>query len=696
MDRSKTTRRQFLKQAGAGAAALAAGSESLISAMQNRRSIKTDRPNILFICTDYQSGEDGPSLGASFLDMPTLDRLCRNGVLFSRHYSTAPVCQPARCTWLTGQYPHTHGMWGNYEQWIPEDSPVLMKELGKIGYYTVGIGKMHFKPWNRIVGFHRRILADRKANLESDKEYRDDYAGFLARYGLNRWDYLKLQYESNPPHVYDWPFPPECHIDYYVGSQAVKLIESGELDDKYPWFMWVSFNGPHNPWDPPAEFSKPYLEMDLPSPRTYPGELEAKPTANTRARYGYTKEVADYIDRHPDRAAGYIKRIRAGHYGNLTFIDRQLEKILHALEKKNALDDTIIIFTSDHGALLGDHGSFHKGLIYERSARVPFVVHCPVRFKARRTPALTGHVDLMPTILSLAGAPIPHKVEGKDISPILSNKQRSIQDRLMIEISHNVGIIQDRWKMFVYSNGEGELYDLENDPDERRNLYLDPAHAGIKRDLRSQLIAFRVENAPRFEADPPIFPEQKKQYRFRQGDVLRQGEAPFPPAQGGKSVRIQAAIDPLNGRLPEGAFFVCEEKIPAWPDRPPQNGYALYVKDGRPAIGVRLWDEDFVFSSAYKLPSDNVLVEGILRQDGRVILNVNGKAVARGKVSGSLPERPGRREVLAPSIRVGVGHKGGKPIGDYDPETDFEGTICEILLEIEGESRPGIPDGSFV
>jgi arylsulfatase A-like enzyme len=574
-------------------------------------------------------------------------------------------------------------MWGNYEQWIPEDSPVLMKELGRHGYHTVGIGKMHFKPWDRIVGFHRRILADRKANLESDKEYRDDYAEFLARHGLNRWDYLKLQYESDPPHVYDWPFPPECHIDHYVGSQAVQVIESGELDDKSPWFLWVSFNGPHNPWDPPVEFSKPYLEMDLPSPRTYPGELEAKPTANTRARYGYTKEVADYIDRHPERAAGYIQRIRAGHYGNLTFIDRQMEKILHALEKKNALEDTIIIFTSDHGSLLGDHGGFHKGLIYERSARVPFVVHCPARFKPRRTPALTGHVDLLPTVLSLAGAPIPREVEGKDISPILTNAQSSIQDRVMIEISHNVGIVQGRWKMFVYADGEGELYDLESDPDELRNLYLDPAHTRIKQELKNRLIDFRAENAPRFETAPPKSPEPKNEFRFRQGDVLRQGAEPFPPVQGGKSVRVQAAFGSVDGRPPDGAFFVCEEEIPTWPDRPAQNGYSLYLRDGRPALGIRLWDEDHVFASAEKLPAGRIVVEGILKQDGWVLLNVNGKTVASGKVSGPLPERPGRREVLAPSIHVGVGHKGGKPIGDYDPEADFKGKIDHAILMIE-------------
>jgi len=282
----------------------------------------SDKPNILFICTDYQSGEDGPSLGSPFLDMPALDRLCKNGVVFERHYSTAPVCMPERYTWITGQYPHTHGKWGNGGGWLKEGTPVLMDELGKHGYYTLGIGKMHFSPWEQMGGFSRRITADRKANIEWDAKHQDDYAKFLAQYGLTRWDYLKLSFESETPHVYDWPFPEACHIDHFVGSQAAQVIENGELDDKGPWFMWVSFNGPHNPWDPPQKYSQPYREMDLPEPRTSPGGLEELPLGHTSGRYGYTKEVADYIDHYPDREAAYVKKLCAAYYGNLTFIDR--------------------------------------------------------------------------------------------------------------------------------------------------------------------------------------------------------------------------------------------------------------------------------------------------------------------------------------------------------------------------------------
>jgi choline-sulfatase len=657
-------------------------SQSLVRDFEKGKG-ESDRPNILFITTDYQSGEDGPSLGSPFLDMPALDRLCKNGVVFNRYYSTAPVCQPARMTWLTGQYPHTHGMWNNNKNHrIPEDSPILMKELDKHGYYTLGIGKMHFNPWDRMAGFHRRIIADRKGNLERDKEYRDDYAQYLEKFGLTRWDYLKLQYESDLPHVYDWPFPPECHIDHYVGTQAQKVIENGELDDDKPWFLWVSFDGPHNPWDPPAEYSKPYMEMDLPKPRTYSGEMNNKPISNTSARYGYTKEVPDYVDRYPEQEKNYIKRIRAGHYGGLTFIDRQVEKILEALEKKNELDDTIIIYSADHGSLLGDHGTFHKGSIYERSVSVPFIVHCPARFRPQQIDALAGHVDLMPTILSLAGATIPSAVEGKDMTPLFSGQKKSIQDHVMIEIGHNIGIIEDSWKMFVYPNGEGELYNIDTDPDELKNLYFNPQYTKIKEELKIHLITFNSENALRFDVDPPKSIVVKNEYHFKQGEIIKQGKEPFPPPQAGKLIHISAFIEPIENKPPVGAFFVCEEMIPAWPSRPPQNGYALYVIDGRLAMGIRLWNKDTLITSPNRLPEGKVLVEGILGKDGEITLKVNNTIVATGKVESCLPVRRGRQEVVAPSIYVGIGHDWGTSIGSYDRKADFQGKISDVILKL--------------
>jgi len=491
--RRDKTRREFIKTVSLGTAGLAgAGLPFMLQCRSGKQGSESSavRPNILFITTDYQAGRDIPD-ESPFLDMPALNRLCLDGVVFKRYFSTAPVCMPARYTLISGRYPHAHGQQDNSDRWLPEGMPTLPELLGRAGYHSVAIGKMHFYPWARSGGFDQRIIADRKGNYEKDAEYQDDYARFLAGHGLSRWDYLKLQEPAEIFGVYDWPFDPALHIDAFVGNQAANLVKKGGL--QAPWFLWVSFNGPHNPWDPPAEYSRPYLEMELPAAKYVPGELLTKPKEQMRLRYNYTRQVVDLIDRNPGHRDRIIHRIRAGHYGGLTFIDGQVARILEALEDGGLLDRTIVIYSSDHGSCLGDHDLIHKGVIYDASARVPFIVRCPERFKPRHTEDFAGHIDFLPTVLSLAGASIPAEIEGKDLTPILLGKTSSGRDHAIIEVRGGTGIVTDRWKMSVYpKDGDGELYDLETDPDEFVNLYGRSEHA----ELQSRLLEFMKSANP--------------------------------------------------------------------------------------------------------------------------------------------------------------------------------------------------------
>ena len=639
------------------------------------------QPNILLITCDYQSGEDGPSLGSPFLDMPGLDRLCRNGVVCERHYSTAPICMPERYSWVSGQYPHTHGQWSNMGgRWLPEGTPILMEELVKAGYYTLGIGKMHFSPWDRMAGFSRRIIADCKANYEGDGRKQDDYARFLEKRGFSRMDYLGIQYDTDPPFVFDSPLPDDCHIDHYVGTQMREVIENGELDGKGPWFSWMSFNGPHNPWDPPKKYSEPYMKMDLPQPRMSPGGMEAKPVADTSARYGYTRGLADHIDRYPDKADWAIKKLRAGHYGNLTLIDRQVEGVLNALEQKGQLDSTIVIWSADHGSNLGDHGRFHKGSLYDRSVRVPFVVHCPDRYKPRRTKALCAGVDLATTLLSLANAPVPETMEGTDMTPLFTGEKDNIKDKVIIELGGNVGIITDRWKLSCHADGERELYDIETDPDDLNNLYSNPACTEIQQDLEQQLSSFNPDVAKRMDVSRPEPLEEKSEYHFEQGAVMKPNARPQPPVVGGKHIRITATISPVDNVQMSGPIIMIEEAIGTWPPEPQMHGCVLYVKDNRLAMGVRHWRDDTTVVAEDELPAGTATVEGILEKDGTVTLAAGGKVVARGKAPGSIPLRPGRKEATLPFVHVGVGHTWGTPIGDCDYSAEFEGELTQVVL----------------
>lgn len=488
MCETKCPRRDFLKTASLGAAALGVFGVSAIG------SPESVRPNILFIQTDYQRGVDGPSLGSPFLKMPTLDRLCAEGAVFSRHISTSPICMPARFSWVTGQYPHTHGQWDNHKRSWPQDSPILMELLKEIGYNTVGVGKMHFYPWDEMYGFDRRIIAEGQGS-----KYPDDYEALLKQHGLDRRKLLEIKGKfglTGAQATYDWPYEEELHIDSYVGNQARNLIERGQL--KGPWFLWVSFPGPHNPWNAPARYSRPYLEMEsLPTGDTFPGELKTKPIDYTRHRYGYGKKVFDIIDANPEKTEEMIRVIRAAHYGNLTLIDEQVGRIIEALEARDELDNTVVIWSSDHGSALGNHNMLHKGTHFDTDVRVPFIVRHPKMVKPGVKKGFTAHVDLLPTLVSLAGGTVPAQVEGKDLTPILKSAGASVADFAVMECTLATSIITDKWKMaFHHFNNEADLYDLEKDPKELHNLADKPQFAQVAEQLRKKLVGWRRQMSP--------------------------------------------------------------------------------------------------------------------------------------------------------------------------------------------------------
>ncbi|MHC4147469.1 MAG: sulfatase family protein [Planctomycetota bacterium] len=497
------TRRDVLKTLGLSVTGLSAPGISGCRISRATSSSKSDKgrkwgkPNILFVTTDYQRGVDGPSLGSPFLRMPALDRLCREGAVFARHYSTSPICMPARYTWITGQYPHTHGQWDNHnthgqwdnhKRWVPDDSPILMQLLKEQGYQTIGVGKMHFHPWDRMAGYDRRIIHEGKHNMAPD-----DYEKFLNAHGHSRRELLKNI--GGGMAVCDWPLDESLHHDVFIGTQARGIIERDELER--PWFLWVSFVGPHNPWDPPARYSRPYKQIRLPLGNTFDGELQTKPIDHTRHRYGYGRPVFDEIDANPEKRNEIIHAIRAGHYGNLTLIDDQLAGILEALEKNGQLGNTVIIYSSDHGSALGNHNLLHKGMHYDPQARVPFVVRYPRLVKPGIRNGFSSHVDLLPTLTSIAGGAAPPNAEGKDLTPMLMDASGSVNDFTVVECTLVTSIITDRWKIgFHHFNGDGDLYDLDKDPHELRNLFDDPEYADVRRMLAAKLVKWRRRLSP--------------------------------------------------------------------------------------------------------------------------------------------------------------------------------------------------------
>jgi len=671
------TRRDFLKTAGVGfgAAGLAASGCTQAGPGPAPQRPPTAgrsprRPNILFICTDYQSGVDGPSLGSPFLDMPALDRLCREGAVFTQHYSTAPICVPARYTWITGRYPHYHGAWDNHGKWVPEGSPILMAQLKRHGYHTVGVGKMHFRPVKRMAGFDRRIIADMKEAGWNN----DDFAKFLKAHGKDVNRIYKKQGPEEIPRVYDYPEPEELHIDHFVGTQAAGVIERGEL--KGPWFLWVSFNGPHSPWDPPAKYSEPYKKMKLPKAVGYEGELKTKPSNHTDSRYIYTRSIVDLIDRQPHRREEILHAIRAAHYGNLTLIDRRVEGILKALEDRGELDSTVIIYSADHGALLGDHNLLHKDLHYERAARVPFVVRCPGLVRPRRLTGLSGHVDLMPTMLSLAGAPIPESLEGKDLTPMLTGQADSVQDAVFIEIRNDTSIVTEKWKMGINpADGLGDLYDRHADPDDLHNLYNDPRYAETREELTARLIKFNPDLARQIAAGPTKRFTERPVHHFVAGEERAFRKETPAPYQAGKAITIEADVEQA-GDTPIDGVLITTVAL--------SHGYSLYVRQGRLEMAVWRWGKQTLVTSPAPLPTGRLKVQALWAKDGAVTLAVNGREVASGKAAGCIPVQPGRPTArIAGYVCVGKAKAWGKPTGGFEKRAPLVGTLHGVTLRLD-------------
>jgi len=460
-------------------------------------SDEPEKPNILFITTDYQAWEDIPA-ESDFLNMPAIEKLSKEGIVMSNHYCVAPICMPSRYTIVSGRYPSYHKKWDNGGGWLPDGTPVLMEELKKVGYYTVGIGKMHFSPWERMAGYDVRIIAEGKKNGARDTLLQDDYAKFLKTAGLTRWDYLKLQKSSPIFGLYDWPFEDSLYQDYYIGEQSLRFIEKDSLPE--PFFMWVSFVGPHNPWDPPKRYADYYRNMEFPGARYYDGELESKPPDHTRTRYNYTGQLPKYMESVPNEVDSILHLIRSSHYGNLTLIDEQIGRILESLKERGLDGNTLVAFSSDHGSHLGDHESIHKGTHYERSAHVPMIVWFPKYIKPAIVNGFSSHVDIMPTLLKLAGADVPESLPGYDLWPLMTGKVDQVQDHVFNEIRYSYSIITNNYKLGISpKDSSGDFYDRRNDPDELNNLY---ENSRYKYQIDS-LLSVLIESRPWLEEGWP-------------------------------------------------------------------------------------------------------------------------------------------------------------------------------------------------
>jgi arylsulfatase A-like enzyme len=447
------------------------------------------------------------------METPNLDRLVDEGVAFTDCHVTAPSCAPSRASLFTGYYPHTTGIYRNGDQWRHS----WVEDLSEAGYYTVNVGKMHTAPYDTPMGFDERYEVENKDRylgpvpageppLPGEKYYLDEWdRALMARGYLKQQREFYRQWEDYDQRLgaFEWELPEDLHPDVFVGERTVQWLNAMPKFDR-PLFMTVGFPGPHPPFDPVPRWIDVYEDRELPMPDVTDEDLESQPEPFVALREHMTEVDHDSTTHEVDAPAEARRRQRAYYYANVSMIDEQVGRILDALEA-NGYEDTVVVFASDHGEVLGDHGHVQKWTMYEEVTNVPAIVHAPDRFEGGRTAdELCQLFDLGATVLDLAGVEAPEAMEAESVAPALNGDDWSGRDLVFAEHRRD-GILQetefvtmvrsDEWKLVHFVDyDEGQLFDLDADPDEVVNRWDDPEAQAAKRELLDALLEWRIRS----------------------------------------------------------------------------------------------------------------------------------------------------------------------------------------------------------
>ena len=460
------------------------------------------RANIIFIVTDQQRFDTIRELGYSHMDTPHLDRLVREGVTFTNCFVPAASCAPCRASLFTGQYPHAHGVLRNGDRWRHS----WVEKLKRTGFTRINIGKMHTFPYNELFGFTQRYAVENKDRHLEGRYFFDEWDKALRARGLRKPG--RLTYRDLPDYrdrlgAFEWPLDEDMHPDTFVGDLATWWLRSYPKTE--PLFLQIGFPGPHPPYDPPARYSEPYMKKDLPLLPVTQEELDGQPEAY-RGMIQHNCEVDhDSVVHqwHPSREARH--RQRAYYCGNVTLIDEQVGKIMKTLDATGYGKNSIIIFTSDHGDCLTDHGHSQKWTMYDTVTRVPLIIWSPGRFvRGYRYEGLCSLLDIGATILEMAGLEPPSKMEAESLLEPCWGGTWNGREQVFCESARDVNfttndfqtMIRTRdWKLVHFLDAEdGQLFDLSRDPDEVHNLWNDPASQERKRELMEALLTWRVRS----------------------------------------------------------------------------------------------------------------------------------------------------------------------------------------------------------
>ncbi|TVY07450.1 arylsulfatase [Paenibacillus cremeus] len=461
-------------------------------------------PNVLLITVDQMRGDCLHALGHPVIQTPNLDNLCRTGATFTSAYTSTPSCVPARAAIMTGMNQKNHGRVGYQEKVLWNYEHTIAGEFAQAGYHTQCVGKMHVYPTRNLCGFHNVVLHDGYMHYNRDRsrttplewwDQCDDYLNWLRDKAGHGQDVMDHGLDCNASTVArPWHLDESLHPTNWAVTQSIDFLR--RRDPSKPFFLWTSFVRPHSPLDPPQAFLDLYDGLELPEPPIGDWTIqddEAREGLNPTTRRGIVHERMR-------------QKALAAYYALITHIDNQIGRLLNALFEYGVKNNTIILFTSDHGDLMGDHRLYQKRLPYEGSAKVPFILNDPtgtLRLKpGKRVEHVVELQDIMPTLLHSAGIAIPSTVDGASVVP-LAQKASSEEAPLLApawreyihgehafdQLSYHY-LTDGKQKYIWYSQtGVEQLFDLERDPQELRNLAAQPReYASLLASWRDRLI----------------------------------------------------------------------------------------------------------------------------------------------------------------------------------------------------------------
>lgn len=491
------------------------------------------RPNVLLITSDQQHWNTLGVLNPE-IHTPNLDRLAKEGMLFNRAYCPNPTCTPTRASIITGQYPSQHGAWTLGTKLL-EDRHTVGEDFQAAGYRTALVGKAHFQPtasteeyeslesypllqdldfWRQFdhpyYGFEHVELARNHTNEHLVGQH---YAIWMEEKGLKNWrDYFRPPTGTmSPKELHKWPIPEEYHYNTWIAERTNALLEQYTKNGE-SFFLWSSFFDPHPPYLVPEPWDTMYDPDQLTIPEVTPGEHDKNPphfrmTQEEKPDFSHLKETGFGTHGYhshllPEQER---KRLVATYYGMVSMLDKYVGKILDKLDELGIADETIVVFTSDHGHFYGQHGlQFKGGFHYEDLIRVPFIARYPNQIPAGQvSDEIQSLVDLAPTFLDFCGIEIPKHMTGISQKDVWLGNKKNVRTHAICEFRHEPTTIHQktyvdqRYKITVYYNQTyGEIFDLQEDPNELNNLWDDPNASQLKMELLMKYIWAELGKEP--------------------------------------------------------------------------------------------------------------------------------------------------------------------------------------------------------